>query len=91
MLGHDLRALQIVDDPSQLPYPEQTAVIWGGLKILDYMILPHYKSDHPESAAIDEQLVFCTENKIPFRTLSDGEVLFGNNIEVLNGEVKLAP
>jgi hypothetical protein len=42
--------------------------------ILDYIILPHYKSDHPESADIDKEVEFCKKNN-PSKTLKDDEVI----------------
>lgn len=65
--------LHIVDDPTQDPY--NTDVIEEGLGILDYLILPHYKSDHPETALIDKEVAYCMKNNIPFKTLRDGEVI----------------
>jgi dipeptidase E len=41
----------------------------------DPTALPHYQSDHPESAAIERELQYCTANGISFRTLRDGEVV----------------
>ena len=86
VLAPDLRALQIVDDPQKFPYPEQTEVIWEGLNLLDYIILPHYKSDHPESDDIGNAIAYCKAHEIPFRPLRDGEVLFGNSIEMLRSD-----
>ena len=37
--------------------------IWEGLSFFDYMILPHYRSEHPESKYIDQEVKFCKENK----------------------------
>ena len=39
------------------------------------MILPHYKSDHPESEDIDKEVEYCDKNNIPYKTLRDGEVM----------------
>jgi len=75
VLAPDLKALQQVDDPSDKPYKELQETIWEGLNYLDYIILPHYKSDHPESADIDKEVEFCKKNKIPYKTLKDGEVI----------------
>ena len=75
VLAPSLKALQQVDKPDIMPYKESKRVIWDGLGILDYIILPHYKSDHPESADIDKEVEFCKKNKIPFKTLRDGEVI----------------
>ena len=91
VLAPDLRALQIVDKPNIFPYPQQEEVIWEGLNMLDYIILPHYKSDHPESADIDREVEFCQVNDISYRTLRDGEVLFGDNIEVIKRGIGLNP
>lgn len=75
VLAPNLNALQQVDDPTVLPYKEIKTVVWKGLGILDYIILPHYKSNHPESADIDKEVKYCRKNKIPFKTLKDGEVM----------------
>ena len=75
VLGTDLQVLQFVDDPADKPYEIIKDTIWEGLRYLDYMILPHYKSDHPESAAVDKVVDICQMNDIPFKTLRDGEVI----------------
>ncbi|OGE81308.1 MAG: hypothetical protein A2826_01990 [Candidatus Doudnabacteria bacterium RIFCSPHIGHO2_01_FULL_43_23] len=75
VLAPSLEALQIVDDPTAIPYIQSKEVILEGLGILDYIILPHYKSDHPESADIDKEVEFCEKNNIPYKTLRDGEVI----------------
>lgn len=75
ILAKDLRPLKIVDDPTDFPYEEIKEPIWEGLGFLDYMILPHYDSDHPESKRIDEEIKFYKENNIPFKPLRDGEVI----------------
>ncbi len=74
VLGPSLDGLQHVDAPNSLPYPGSLTV-WEGLGILDHLILPHYKSDHPESEAIDREVEYCRARGIPFRTLRDGEVI----------------
>lgn len=48
ILAPTLRGIHIVDEPDQKPYGEQHPTVWEGLSILDYVIAPHYKSDHPE-------------------------------------------
>ncbi len=75
VLGPDLKVLQTVDDPADKPYERLKDTIWEGLGYLDYMILPHYKSDHPESAAVDKAVEYCQVNGIPFKTLRDGEAI----------------
>ena len=74
VLAPRLDGLRQVDDPTVLPYAN-SQVIWEGLGILDYLILPHYKSDHPESADIDKEVEYCKREGVPFKTLRDGEVI----------------
>jgi dipeptidase E len=75
VLAPTLKSLQIVDNPKDMPYKGLEKVIWDGLAILDYMILPHYQSDHPESKDIDKEIAYCKKNKITFKPLRDGEVI----------------
>ena len=77
VLAKDLQGLQIVDDPHSNPYG-YCETIWEGLGILDYLPLPHFKSDHPESELIDEEVEYCIKNNIRYRTLQDGEVIIFN-------------
>lgn len=75
VLAPNFKSIQHVDDPTEHPYKEQKETIWEGLGHLDYMILPHYKSNHPESELIDKEVIFCEKNNIPYKTLKDGEVI----------------
>jgi dipeptidase E len=75
ILASDLKAIQLVDDPTDKPYAELQDTVWEGLGYLKYTILPHYKSNHPESAAVDKLVEYCLNNGIPFKTLKDGEVI----------------
>jgi dipeptidase E len=75
MLGPTLKGIQLVDDPDQKPYGEQHQTIWEGLNILDYVIAPHYKSNHNESEDIDKVVQYFIDKKILFKTLRDGEVI----------------
>jgi dipeptidase E len=80
VLAPSLDGLQHVDDPTARPYVE-SEVVWDGVGLLPYLVLPHYKSDHPESAAIDREVEYCTANGIPFRTLRDGEVIVMKDVD----------
>jgi len=75
VLAPNLRGLAQVDNPNIFPYSGIKETVWEGLGLVDYLILPHFKSNHPESPAIDLEVEFCKKNKIPFRTLSDGQVI----------------
>ena len=75
VLAPELSGLQQVDHPDMFPYPQISETIWEGLGYLDYLILPHYKSDHPESSDIDKEVDYCERNNIKYKTLRDGEVI----------------
>ncbi|PKM93105.1 MAG: hypothetical protein CVU84_17500 [Firmicutes bacterium HGW-Firmicutes-1] len=75
VLGPTLKGIHLVDDQTEKPYGEQHAVIWDGLGILDYVIVPHYKSDHFESEEMDEVIQYLIDNKMFFIALRDGEVI----------------
>ncbi len=75
VLAPSIKPVQIVDNPTDRPYKELQETIWEGLGYLDYIILSHYKSDHPESAGVDKVVEYCKRNDIPFKTLKDGEVI----------------
>jgi dipeptidase E len=74
VLSKDLRFLQVVDDPTIMPYKTRK-VIWKGLGLISFAFLPHYESDHPESRNVDKAVKYCRKNKIPFKALRDGEVI----------------
>ncbi|OZU87592.1 hypothetical protein CIL03_16005 [Virgibacillus indicus] len=74
-LGPTLKGIHLVDDPYLNPYGESYETIWEGLNILDYALVPHYKSDHKESKDIDRSITYMIDNKIPFKALKDGEVI----------------
>jgi dipeptidase E len=75
VLAPTLKGLELMDDPDVKPYDFQKETIWDGIDILNYTIVPHYKSDHPEAGKVDETVDYMTKNNIPFKTLRDGEVI----------------
>lgn len=75
ILGPTLKGIHLADEPEQKPYGEEHQTIWDGLCILDYVIAPHYKSDHQESNDMDRAIEFMIDNKILFKALKDGEVI----------------
>lgn len=74
VLAPDLHAFPIVDRPDT-PYPGQTEVIWDGLGFVDFAFMPHWKSDHPESAGVDQEIAYCEAHHIPYRAVRDGQVI----------------
>ena len=83
VLAPSLRGLELVDDPNVVPDSYHEPVIWEGLAVLPYQILPHYFSDHPESEAMDTVLQRWLHEHVLFRALSDGEAI------VVDGEKQM--
>ena len=77
VLQTSLRGIEMVDDPSevQIAYGKHVDVQWEGVGLLDYVFVPHFKSDHPESDDTDKEVAFYKANNIPYKTFRDGEVL----------------
>ncbi|MDP2656646.1 MAG: Type 1 glutamine amidotransferase-like domain-containing protein [bacterium] len=75
VLAPTLHGMELMDDPTAKPYGDNLEVIWGGLHILPYSIIPHYNSDHIESESAQKTVEYMTKNNMPFKTLADGEVI----------------
>jgi dipeptidase E len=75
VLSPTLNGYEIVDDATDLPYPEQRETLWEGLGMIDFTLLPHYESDHPESEAVGKVEIYCQEKNMLYKTLKDGEAI----------------
>jgi dipeptidase E len=75
MLTPSLHGTELVDDPKVVPEGYDAAIMWEGLGLFPYAIAPHYKSDHPESAAVDKCVAYYIDNHVPFIALRDGEAV----------------
>lgn len=80
VLSPTLRGIHLVDDPSEVPSDE---IQWEGLGLIDFNIAPHFRSNHPESKAIENVVAYYEEHKIRFEVLRDGEA-----IRVLQGRTE---
>ncbi|HXZ09762.1 MAG TPA: Type 1 glutamine amidotransferase-like domain-containing protein [Paraburkholderia sp.] len=80
-----LRGLDIIDDSSLVPPGYEPEVVWEGLGLVPFALAAHFRSDHPESKAVDLEVAFYEENSIPYRTLRDGEslVIEGDEVEIV--------
>ena len=75
VLAPSLEPYKIVGDATETPYKELDEVIWEGLGFVDFAFMPHWKSDHPETEAIDRGIEYCKKHGIKYKALHDGEVL----------------
>ena len=69
-----LKGIHLVDPPETVPEGYTNEIIWDGLNFVSFSVAPHYRSDHPESPAIENVVAYFIDNKLPFIALRDGEV-----------------
>ncbi len=80
-----LDGIDIMDDPQQLAPDYDEAILWDGLGLVDFSIVPHYRSAHDEAEAAEKTVNFLEEAGTPFQPLRDGEVIIveGRNVTLL--------
>lgn len=75
ILSPSLKGFELVDEPYVVPNGYDPEVLRDCLGIVPYAIAPHYKSDHPESTAIDKSVEYLIDHHLPFIALHDGEAI----------------
>ena len=75
VLSPSLKGLELVDSTTNRPYGDQIGLIWEGLNLIPYVIVPHFKSNHPESAQIEEVITYYDKHQVAYKPLKDGEVI----------------
>jgi dipeptidase E len=70
-----LHGIELVDDKDIISEGYSKEVVWTGLNLVGKSIAPHYKSNHPESGAVNEVVKYFLENGMDYWTLSDGQAL----------------
>jgi dipeptidase E len=73
--GPTLRGMELMDDPWELPHGYDEALIWQGLGLTPFSIVPHYRSRHPDAAAAEKIVSYMHARKTRYRALADGEVI----------------
>lgn len=80
VLGPTLHGVELFGDDSHVVPPGyRSEVIWEGLNVLPFAFVPHYNSDHPETAGADAAIHYYIHQHIPFVALHDGEALVIND------------
>ena len=64
-----------MDDPFDCPDGYDESLVWTGLGLTPFTIVPHYRSLHPEAAAAERVVSYMAARKARYRALSDGEVI----------------
>jgi dipeptidase E len=70
-----LHGIELVDDKDAVPERYDKEVVWTGLHLVGKSIAPHYKSNHPESEAVNKVVEYFLENSMDYWTLTDGQAL----------------
>ena len=81
----DLEGIHLMDDPEVIPDGYSETVIPGTLHLVPWRIVPHWRSNHPESADAEKAVERLRKSGLDFRTLRDGEALI-----IANGESHVA-
>jgi dipeptidase E len=83
--GPDLDGIHLMDDPEDIPQGYDPNMPATTLGLVPFRILPHWRSDHPETKAADRAVEYLERQDLPYRTLRDGEALVvqdDGNVEV---------
>lgn len=80
VLSPYLNGLELVDEPLN-PYNDDE-IIYDGIGLLDYVPVPHYKSDHPESHLVDDVIKFLSDNNVKYQPIRDGEVIIEEQVKI---------
>jgi dipeptidase E len=85
VLSPSLRGIHLADDPVEVPQGYPAGAIWEGVNIVDFYIVPHFRSPHPESAAMEGVVEYLKQANKRYYTLRDGEALLmdGDQVEVV--------
>lgn len=73
ILTASLHGVELVDDKDAVAEGYEPGEIWDGVGLIDFYPIVHFRSDHPESAAVEKEYEYVVANKIPHKTFRDGD------------------
>jgi dipeptidase E len=84
VLSPSLKGIDLCDHPERVPAGYSPEVIWEGLGLIDFYIVPHYRSNHPESEMMEDVVKYYDERNLKHYDLHDGQaiVVNGHSVEV---------
>jgi dipeptidase E len=68
--GLTLRGLELVDE-----LPRGLEPIWEGLRLVDFAIVPHHRSEPPLGTEVERVISYWETHGTPYRALRDGETI----------------
>ena len=60
------------------PYQLMEEVIWDGLGLYDYQLIPHCDFDNEPNDIFTKCINYCIKNKILFKAFADGDSFVDN-------------
>ena len=87
VLSPSLNGFDIVE-PAINPY-NSDEMLYNGLNLINYEIVPHYKSNHKSSLLIEKVIAFFNYNKIKYKAIKDGEVIISKAMEMNESKYSL--
>jgi dipeptidase E len=73
-----LHGTEFGDEPHLIPEGYAEEIIWDGLNLVPFHIIPHYKSDWFGAEAMKMES-YMQSNGFPYKTLMDGQVMVINS------------
>lgn len=73
--GSSLRGIHLMDNPPLAPEDYEPEIMWDGLGLVDFVIVPHVWSIHPETLGAHAAVRWLRAEQLPFKALRDGEVI----------------
>lgn len=80
--GPDLDGIELVDDPTAEADRVPATTAAEGLGLVDFRVVPHWRSDHTESPAIERVAEHMRRHGLAHRCLHDGEALWVDGTHV---------
>jgi dipeptidase E len=86
VLCPSLEGIELADEPHDVPkgYPKE--ILWDGLGLVSFYVVPHFRSGHAESAAESEGVIaYYKKRSMPYHALTDDQavVVEGRKVEVV--------
>ncbi|HLU36348.1 MAG TPA: Type 1 glutamine amidotransferase-like domain-containing protein [Thermomicrobiales bacterium] len=71
----DLDGIHLIDDPGAVPEGYDPDIPPTTLGLIPFRIVPHWRSDHPESEMAETAAAYMERKGLSYRTLRDGEAI----------------
>ena len=79
--GPSLRGFEIMDDPLEFPAGYAPTPVWEGLGLVDFSIVPHHRSAHPEAPAAEKMARHLAQRRIEHRAQPPAQVALRQAVE----------